>query len=59
MSEFLQDLDSMLYAAYIDGREEEREDIRRTIIERAEQVPIADRAAYLDMLMRLKGPAKC
>jgi hypothetical protein len=33
LSEFLQDLDSMLYAAYADGRQDEREDIRRGLMD--------------------------
>jgi hypothetical protein len=54
--EFMQDLDSMLYAAYVDGREDEREDIRREVLERAEAVPIKDRVPYLDLLLRLTRP---
>ncbi len=55
-SEFMQDLDSMLYAAYVDGREDEREDIRKEVLERAEAVPLKERGAYLDMLLRLSRP---
>lgn len=56
MSEFMQDIDTMLYAAYVDGRADEREDIRREVLERAESVPLKDRAPYLDLLLRLARP---
>jgi hypothetical protein len=52
----MQDLDSILYAAYVDGRGPEREDMRRSVVERAETVPIEERAAYLNILLMLCKP---
>ncbi len=61
--EFEQDLDSLLYAAYAQGREDEREDMRRELIERMQSCisnTAGDRCAfceaYLSLLVMLSKP---
>lgn len=46
-----------LYEAYAAGREDEREDMRRELIQRIDAIPnFADRAPYVDMLLRISKP---
>lgn len=53
-----QSLDDMLYAAYIDGREDEREDMRRVLIECADGALMKERGIYTALLMQITAPVK-
>jgi hypothetical protein len=51
-------MDSLLYAAYADGRADEREDMRRTLLEMVAALPESAKPAYIDLLRHLARPVK-